>query len=219
MATTYTMDDFLAGKVSIRCDNEEQQKVILKICEENGIIWHTGQPIDADFPNKPVLTIGFHNDGRLTYGNGNHSGQIVVNFDEISFSHASKYQIIIESDGNTTTAKMVVNGKEVKTATAKRNPADKANWRTGAQVAFDRLWQKQEKPKKPTKAVVREVKRNAKVDEWVRIVNATNLWDEAYKNDDILQVERAYSDGATYLSCGGVYALPYEYVVLEGYQP
>lgn len=213
MATTYTIGDFLAGKVSIRCDNEEQQKVILKICKENGIVWCCGIPIDNHFPYEPVLTIGFFGDGMLTHGDGSHPGMNVVNFDEISFSHASKYQIIIESDGDTTTAKMVVNGKEVKTATAKRNPADKANWHIGAQTAFDRLWAKQEKPE------VREVKRNAKVGEWVRIVDAAVVKDEAYKNGDILRVKKAYFDGVVYLSCGGTYACPFEYVVLEGYQP
>ena len=51
-----------------------------------------------------------------------------------------RYQIIIDCDGNTTTARMIVNGKEVKAAQAKRNPADKFNWKMGAQLAFDRLF-------------------------------------------------------------------------------
>ena len=61
------------------------------------------------------------------------------------------YRITIECDGDTTTAKMIVNGKTVKTAMAKRNPADKVNWRIGAQTAFDRLWVKREKPEKQKK--------------------------------------------------------------------
>lgn len=63
-------------------------------------------------------------------------------------SPVEPYRITIDCDGDTTTAKMIVNGKTVKTATAKRNPADKANWRIGAQTAFDRLWKKQEKKRK-----------------------------------------------------------------------
>jgi len=59
------------------------------------------------------------------------------------------YQIVIESNGDTTTAKMIINGKEIKTSTTQRNPADKPNFRIGAQVAFDRLWAKQEKPEMP----------------------------------------------------------------------
>jgi hypothetical protein len=40
---------------------------------------------------------------------------------------------------------MIINGKEVKTAAAKRNPKDKHDWKMAANVAFDRLWAKQEK--------------------------------------------------------------------------
>jgi hypothetical protein len=56
------------------------------------------------------------------------------------------YRIIIDCDGNNTKAYMIINGKEVKTAAAKRNPKDKHDWKMAANVAFDRLWKKQEKP-------------------------------------------------------------------------
>lgn len=74
--------------------------------------------------------------------------RLLLNPGFFTVSPVAKYRITIESDGDTTTAKMIVNGKEVKTTTAKRNPADKANWRIGAQTAFDRMWAKQEKPEK-----------------------------------------------------------------------
>ena len=144
----YTIKDFLAGKVDVRCETDEQKKALLKICKDNGILWYGDTEIDNIFPRCPVLEIGYFCIGRLTQSNG-HNHRTVVDFSEIALSDAPRYQIVIESDGDTTTAKMVVNGKEVKQATAKRNPADKANWRTGAQVAFDRLWAKQPKPKKP----------------------------------------------------------------------
>lgn len=149
----YTVKDFLDGKVSIRCKNNKQKKAVLKVCKENGIDWIDGKPIDLfDFiPPSPVLTIGFFGDGRLSHGDGNHHGINVVDFYDIDISYAPCYQITIDCDGNTTTAKMLVNGKEVKTTTAKRSPADKANWRIGAQTAFDRLWKRQEKPEKEKK--------------------------------------------------------------------
>lgn len=144
----YTVKDFLAGKVSIRCGNDEQKKAVMKVCKENGIVWLDGESVNENYfiPFDPVLTINFFGDGRLSCGNGDHRGMNVVNFDEIDLSPAPCYQITIECDGDITTAKMRINGKEVKTATAKRNPADKANWRVGAQTAFDRLWKQQEKP-------------------------------------------------------------------------
>ena len=66
----------------------------------------------------------------------------------------ARYKIVIECDGTTTTARMEINGKEVKTAQAKRNPADKFSWRVGAETAFGRLFFKKhgEKKERPFKA-------------------------------------------------------------------
>jgi len=57
-----------------------------------------------------------------------------------------RYKIIIECDGDTTLARMMVDGHTVKRVAAKRNPADKFNFRIGAQTAFNRLWEKKKKP-------------------------------------------------------------------------
>lgn len=67
-----------------------------------------------------------------------------------------RYRIIIECDGDTTLAKMIVNGHTVKRVAAKRNPADKFNFRIGAQTAFNRLWEKKKKP-------VKEISKHAKI--------------------------------------------------------
>lgn len=54
-----------------------------------------------------------------------------------------KYKIEIVCDGDkVTVAKMIINGKTVKTAEAHRNPTDKFNFRIGAEYAFDRLFGK-----------------------------------------------------------------------------
>lgn len=55
------------------------------------------------------------------------------------------YDIHISSDGKTTTAKFYVNGKVVREAEAKCHPEDRFNFHTGAEVAFDRLWEKKQK--------------------------------------------------------------------------
>lgn len=59
----------------------------------------------------------------------------------------TRYEIKISADGDLTTAEMIVEGKIVKTATAKRNPADKFNFKTGAELAFTRLFAKKTKEK------------------------------------------------------------------------
>lgn len=146
----YTMNDFIAGKLSVRV-NENNMMEFLKMCEAKGLRWMSGYK--ATERNYPAETVEYYNDGVFCglsftrHDQLNHlTGRTIVDFSQII--NPSRYQIIIETDGNSTTAKMIVNGKEVKQATAKRNPADKANWRTGAQTAFDRLWEKQEKPEK-----------------------------------------------------------------------
>lgn len=58
------------------------------------------------------------------------------------------YDIHISSDGKTTTARFYVNGKVVREAEAKYHPEDRFNFHTGAEVAFDRLWEKQPKEQK-----------------------------------------------------------------------
>jgi hypothetical protein len=61
---------------------------------------------------------------------------------------APRYRIVIECNGDTTTAEMQVNGRKVKQAQAKRNPADEFNWRIGAETAFGRLFEKKTAPAK-----------------------------------------------------------------------
>lgn len=109
---------------------------------------------------------------------------------------------------------------------------------TAAQLyIYDELFNR--KPKKPE---VKEVKRQAKVGEWIKITDAQYSYD-LYKNGDILQVYKtsSFSD-RMYFSINGVFCeLPrrlsqkeckdisndngnviirhYEYVVLENYEP
>lgn len=298
----YTVNDFLAGKVSVKCVTNRQKATLLKACKEHGIFWITGAPADEIVSRYNVLSIN-PSVGKYSLGHSDIKPsftEALVDFHELSF--LPHRMIVIESDGDTTTAKMLVNGKEVKTTTAKRNPADKANWHIGAQTAFDRLWQKQEKPEKepekekeyggfkvgdrvvidstngnaesahgkhgkivafsfedekdwvwleldervyshdskgkakpgygcvvlleqltheqPTKPEVREVKRRAKVGEYVKIVHSYGSPFEKYKTGDILLVvDTDDRSGFVCFECGDACAFPSEYVVLEGYKP
>lgn len=100
-------------------------------------------------------------------------------------------------------------------AEAKCNPADEFDFRTGAKLAFNRLMGEDVKPDNG----VREVKRKAKVGEYVKIVYAIPCL-IPYKNGDIFKV-----NCVTALGCickkseGNVDLLHREYVVLENYKP
>lgn len=130
------------------------------------------------------------------------------------------YQILIDCDGTTTTATMTINGREIKTAIARRNPAGKFDWRKGAELAFERLWNSQRKAEKMQG--VREVKRYANPGEYIKIVDAGSAYTENYHNGDILLVVEYYEgerDGWVKAKGANVVIGPREYVVLEGYRP
>lgn len=124
--------------------------------------------------------------------------------------------IHIYTDGTTTTAILKDGKKTVKTAQAKCPPDDTYDFNIGAKLAFGRLMEAENK-------AVKEVKRKAKVGEWVKVVNAINDVANKYKNGDILQIvsteylgleHLAYYENEVY-----TYLLKSEYVVLENYTP
>lgn len=101
-------------------------------------------------------------------------------------------------------------------AEAKCNPADEFDFRTGAKLAFNRLMGEDVKPDNG----VRDVKRKAKVGEYIKVVDAHSIFG-TYKNGDILKVTDVTSAGC---ECEGSDALSpglwhEEYVVLENYKP
>lgn len=215
----YSINEFFAGNVDIRCKNDKQKMAVLKECDKRGVVWHSGKKAISSHPLIPVLEMGFFLNGRLTQSNG-HDWRNVVDFDKIDFTQRKHYRIVIDCDGDTTRAIMTIDGKEIKGAVARRNPEDKFNWRKGAELAFDRLWNIPRKVEK--KPEVREVKRWAKPGEYIRIVNAQSANNENYCNGDILRVTSYYEGERNgWVNAKGAHVVidPDEYVVLEGYRP
>ena len=216
----YSINDFFAGNVDISCRTKEQREIVLKECEKRGVIWNSGEKATAKISSSyPVLEIDYWNNGRLTHGFGQKERNI-VDFDQIDFTGNKSYQILIDCDGNTTTATMTINGREVKTAIARRNPEDKFNWKKGAVLAFDRLWNGKKKAEK--KPEVREVKRFAKPGEYIKIVYVWDGYSNSYHKGDIFLVTRSYQgtlDGWVNVKGTSLAIYPKEYVVLEGYRP
>lgn len=216
----YSINDFFDGKVDIRCKNDKQKMAVLNECDKRSVVWHSGKKATSVIPFATVLEMDFFCNGRLTQSNG-HDERNVVDFDQIDFCPCkTSCQILIDCDGNTTTATMTINGREIKTAIARRNPADKFDWKKGAELAFERLWNSQRKAEK--KPEVREVKRYANPGEYIKIVDAWSDCTENYHNGDILLVTECYEgerDGWVNAKGACVVIGPHEYVVLEGYRP
>lgn len=126
---------------------------------------------------------------------------------------AKQETIVIYRNGNKVVALDKSTGDR---AEAKCNPADEFDFRTGARLAFNRLMGEDVKPGNG----VREVKRKAKVGEYIKVVDAHPIFG-TYKNGDILKVTDVTSAGC---ECEGSDALSSglwheEYVVLENYKP
>lgn len=206
--------------MDIRCKNNKQALSLLKECDKRGVVWDNNKKATSILHLMPVLEMDFFGNGRLTQSYG-HDERNVVDFDQIDFCPCkTSYQILIDCDGTTTTATMTINGREVKTAIARRNPADKFDWKKGAELAFERLWNS---PKKlGEKPEVREVKRYANPGEYIKIVDAERYYTENYHNGDILLVVEYYEgkrDGWVIAKSVNMVVGPDEYVVLEGYRP
>lgn len=216
----YSINEFFAGHIDIRCKNDKQKNAVLEECDKRGVVWNSGKKATSILPLASVLEMDFFGNGKLTQSNG-HDERNVVDFDQIDFDpREPSYQILIDCDGTTTTATMTINGREVKTAIARRNPEDKFDWKKGAKLAFERLWNSQKKTEK--KPEVREVKRFANLGEYIKIVDAESYYGENYHNGDILMVVEYYEgkrDGWVMAEGANVVIDPDEYVVLEGYRP
>lgn len=100
-------------------------------------------------------------------------------------------------------------------AEANCNPADEFDFRTGAKLAFNRLMGEDAKPDNG----VREVKRKAKVGEYIKVVYAMPCW-IPYKNGDIFKVNCVTTSGCICKKSEENVGLWHrEYVVLENYKP
>lgn len=123
-------------------------------------------------------------------------------------------EITINRCGNKVVAKM---GKKV--GVARCNETDTFDLYTGVNLAVGRLFGKESEVKE-----VKEVKREAGVGDWIKIVNASGCPFDEYKNGDVLKVVKRdnyrFSDGrAYYKNERNKYASLNEYVVLENYKP
>lgn len=121
--------------------------------------------------------------------------------------------IVIYRNGNSVVALDKSTGEK---AEANCNPADEFDFRTGAKLAFNRLMVEDVKPDNG----VREVKRKAKVGEYIKIIDAKPCWG-SYKNGDVFKVVSVYKSGVEIKKDGTPVTAAWhsEYVVLENYKP
>lgn len=143
----YTMEDFVSDKIAVRTGTGEKQQKFLKLCEKNGLKWASGRRAAE---NRPDV---FGEDCCIAYTKGGTRGIVyslkeyyekneykICEPEEIEGMDCKCHEISITVDGDITTARLIVSGRTVKEATARRNPEDRFSLAKGAKLALDRLF-------------------------------------------------------------------------------
>lgn len=186
---------------------------LMKEAERQGYKWASGSnPANYNgFKYESKTVICFHDDKRITY----------MNFDRCKGNKVPEWHVKKKSEV-TIVMHLIKDGKTViklsdgRVGVAFCSPEDTFDEYEGVRLATARAYGK-EPPAKKSK--VKEVKRRAKVGEYIKIVNVNDC---RYKNGDIFKVEeRGTFIGvcASNETCKRIYIRDSEYVVLEGYKP
>lgn len=154
----YTMKDFIEKPIAVRL-KKENVEAFLKACDNKGLLFRYGGRAfyvssyvkDAIEGSLDVALFFDKKRGVIDWNVASYfvkKGLLITDFEDIDLGEAapsSPYHIDIDCDGKTTTARMIINGKEIKSATARCNPADKFNFKVGAEIAFNRLFTREPK--------------------------------------------------------------------------
>lgn len=186
-------------------------KVVEKINQKKGIV----VDFSKDYDNVLVKFCGWNegHDGRgYTKSGKTYYGKHCWYFCEEKLEMIKDETIVIYRNDKKVVALDKSTGKK---AEAECNPADEFDFRTCAKLAFSRLMGEDVKPDNG----VREVKRKAKVGEYIKIVYAMPCL-IPYKNGDIFKVNCVTALGCICKKSEGNVGLWHkEYVVLENYKP
>lgn len=186
-------------------------RVVEKINQKKGIV----VDFSKDYDNVLVKFGGWNegHDGRgYTESGKTYYGKHCWYFCEEQLEIIKDETIVIYRNDNKVVALDKSTGDR---AEAKCNPADEFDFRTGVKLAFNRLMGEDVK----TDNGVREVKRKAKVGEYVKIVYAMPCL-IPYKNGDIFKVNCVTASGCICKKSEEKVGLWHkEYVVLENYKP
>ena len=195
----------------------EEIKAVLKKLEKQEYRWCNGDKPTRYMPPQNTKSLQIWSSKDISYLREKEPYSGVISITAKEFLNKGEC-IVIYRNGSETIALDKTTGEK---AVAKCHPDDEYNLYKGAELALDRLM-----GKKPP--FIREVKRAAKVGEYIKIVNACSVprtnGKPEYKNGDILKVLNVESEWRVRYGIGRADNLERvvnkgEYVVLEGYKP
>ena len=139
----YTMKDFIDGKIAVAFQNRKERLKFLKICEEEGLRWLSGDPATRFDPGDGAAIL-FGSCGRdnLTYRDAAQKDCKTIPFSEFDSPETIG---VIKRNGNTITVHMGdLHG------TAKCSPGDQFDLYNGCELALRRaLGAEKKEPEKP----------------------------------------------------------------------
>lgn len=127
----YTMKDFIGGKIAVTFQNRKERLKFLKICEEEGLRWNSGDHATGFDPGDGSAVIfGLNGRDTLTFGRPVRKDRKVIPFSEFDGQETIG---VIKRNGNTITVHMGdLHG------TAKCSPDDQFDLYTGCELALRR---------------------------------------------------------------------------------
>lgn len=142
----YTMNDFIGGKIAVTFKNRKERLKFLKMCEEEGLSWLSGDPATRFDPGDGAAIL-FGSCGRdnLTYRDAAQKDCKTIPFSEFDSPETIG---VIKRNGNTITVHMGdLHG------TAKCSPDDQFDLYTGCELALRKALKKEdiESPAYPEK--------------------------------------------------------------------
>lgn len=141
----YTMKDFIGRKIAVTFKNREERLKFLKMCEEKGIRWNSGDLATKFDPGDGTAVIfGLNGRDTITYGRPLRKDRKVIPFSEFECEETIG---VIKRNGNTITVHMGdLHG------TAKCSPDDQFDLYSGCELALRRaLGAEKKEPKEPEK--------------------------------------------------------------------
>lgn len=127
----YTMKDFIDGKIAVTFQNRKERLKFLKICEEEGLRWNSGDPATRFDPGDgAAILFGACGSDNLTYSWISQNDRKTIPFSEFDSPETIG---VIKRNGDTITVHMGdLHG------TAKCSPDDQFDLYTGCELALRR---------------------------------------------------------------------------------
>ncbi len=224
------LDRFAKGEIVLHTPTQEIYNKLMEWCDSQGIKWPNGKrasDLNVWDRHKELTciekghTYSYYRSNDLEWAVKSYfrrEGYKVETLSLADFKAKQKqnnFRVEIYFDGNDTHAWLIKNDEPVKEGIALCHPNDKFNMAVGSQLALERLFEK-----KQEKIKFKEVKRQAEVGDYIKIVDI-GRHNPALKVGDIHLVEIRYADGDLGTNRRNLFSIHerHQYVVLENYDP